>query len=112
MKKMYNKLTMTDVPLDASLEVPSGPSSKLKSTTNKPTIQAIGSKARTRKPSSTSTSARSKTSTSSSTAKKKTSSTITSAAKRTSTTTKKKVEEQVVENEVNNSVKQMRILLN
>lgn len=46
MKKVYNKFTTSDIPLDASLEVPPATASKLKSTTKKPTINAIGSKAK------------------------------------------------------------------
>ena len=47
MKKIYNKLTTTDVPLDASFDVSSRVSNKMKgATTSKPTIKAIGSKAK------------------------------------------------------------------
>ena len=46
MKKVYNKFTTSDIPLDASLDAPQGPTSKIKSTTSKPTIKAIGSKAK------------------------------------------------------------------
>lgn len=47
MKKMYNKYSTSDIPLDASLEVPSGPTSKMTNTAKKATIKAIGTKAKT-----------------------------------------------------------------
>ena len=51
MKKVYNKYSTSDVPLEASLDLSSGPTPKVSSSTTKKkaTIQAVGSKAKTTK---------------------------------------------------------------
>ena len=56
MKKVYNKYSTSDVPLEASLDLSSGPTPKASSSTTKKkaTIQAVGSKAKTTKSTKTS----------------------------------------------------------